>query len=304
MLDVGIVSMLGTALMLAASTVLSVTGIGHVAPPPILDSERTSISAPAVALLALIIAAAFQLFGRIRRQTSQLHTETSRAREAAERAHAAAEREGNAAAIAGTLMVVIDAVSRLTRLDEVLNTVVEVLPRVLDIDYCGVLSWDDMRSRYEGSAIAGVDSTMKEAFLRVSLTPEEAPDLEWVRRLEQCALVPSLPQTPLDPDAVPTMLLAPLHSSGRFFGVLLFARRSSSTTFTERDFTITDGVAAQIAVALERTRSSRTAAAWCRRSTAPGSASSHRRERRVVYVNPSFLRTLGFSERRSSGATP
>lgn len=296
-LDVGILSMLGTVLILAGSSLATYTGLtGPVRPIGIETEEQINIGTR-VALLTLLVVAAFQLLGRIRRQTVDLRTETSRARDAAERAHAAAERESNAAAIAGTMMVVSDAVSRLTRLDDVLHTVVEVLPQVLDIDYCGVLSWDAMRSLYKGSAIAGVDDSMKEAFLKVSLSPEAAPDLEWVHRLEQCVLVPSLPQTPLGPDAVPSMLLAPLHSSGRFFGVLLFARRSSSSSFTERDITVADGVAAQVAIALERTQLIEDGRRMVQALDSTGECVVITDESaNVVYVNPSFLLTLGYSE--------
>lgn len=296
-LDTGIVSMLGTIFVLAVSTLLAAAEFTKVTEPSNEQLiEKIHLVTP-VALLVLLIAGAFRMYGRLRRQTQQLRSESARAHAAAERAHAAAERESNAAAIAGTLMVVSDAVSRLTRLDEVLNTVVDVLPRVLDIDYCGVISWDQMRGRYRGSAIAGVDDSMRDAFLRLDLTPEQAKDdLEWVRSLEQCALVPSLPLS-LGGETVPSMLLAPLHSSGRFFGVLLFARRDNSSSFTERDITVADGVAAQVAIALERTLLIEDGRRMVQALDSTGECvvitdgSSN-----VVYVNPSFLQTLGFPE--------
>jgi PAS domain S-box-containing protein len=298
-LDVGIISMVATVLLLAVSSVLSLTGMWHVSPPAFLDVDESFHVGTRLALLALLIVGAFQLFGRIRGQGTQLRAETERARAAADRAEAAAEREGNSAAIAGAMMVVSDAVSRVIRLDEVLKTVVEVLPRVLDIDYCGVFSWDELRSRYQGSAIAGVDDSTRDGFLRVTLTPEQAKgDLEWVRHLAQCAVVPALPLAPLGADtSMPSLLLAPLHSSGHFFGVLFFARRHSSASFTERDITVADGVAAQVAVALERTVLIEDARRMVQALDSTGECVVITDElANVVYVNPSFLRTLGFGE--------
>ncbi len=205
------------------------------------------------------------------------------------------DREAGSAVVANALLTVSEAVSRLTRLDEILERVVEIAPRSLDVDYCGIALWEEDTGRYTGKVAAGVGPTIDPRFAGLELAPEEVPDFEWVRRLGHCAVVPAaetLHSAALD---VPAVLISPLRSGEQFFGVMEFARRGGRPAFTQRDFSIADGIARQTAVALERARlvedSRRLVLAV--QSTEESVLITDAR-RRIVFANQAFLRMFGY----------
>jgi len=241
-----------------------------------------------VCVLGTTLLGAVWLLNQVAEKERAVGAEAKRAKEAAEREHAAAS-------VAGALLGVSEAVSRLTSLDEILNKVVDLAPRVLTVDYCGILLWSDDNAVYRGAAVSGVEPALAAQFTALRLAPVEAPDLEWVRRLGYCAVI-----APRGPAAVtmdhPTVLTAPLLSGGRFFGVLQFARRGGQSSFTQRDFAIADGIAGQTAVALERARLVEESLRLVRAVESTDEAVLITdRDRRVVFANPAFLQTFGYS---------
>jgi len=205
------------------------------------------------------------------------------------------DKAGAPVAVANALLIVSEAVSRLTRLDEILETVVEIAPRSLAVDYCGIALWAEDSGTYVGAVAAGAGPTIDRRFAGVQVGPDEAPDFEWVRRLGQCAVVPAseIPGAPAT--EVPDVLIAPLISGQRFYGVIQFARRGAGQSFTQRDFTIADGVARQTAVALERARLVEESHRLVRALESTGEAVLITDARgRVIFVNPAFQQTFGY----------
>jgi PAS domain S-box-containing protein len=212
------------------------------------------------------------------------------------------EREGVPLGVANALLAVSEAVSRLTHLDEILETVVEVAPRTLAVDYCGIALWAEDTRTYVGAVAAGAGPTIDHRFAGLRVTPEEAPDFEWVRRLGHCAVVPAsvIPGAPSA--TVPDMLIAPLVSGQRFYGVIQFARRGVAPPFTQRDLTIADGIARQTAVALERARLVEESRRLVRALESTGEAVLITDARgRVIFVNPAFRQTFGFRDEEILG---
>ncbi len=174
-----------------------------------------------------------------------------RSQQAAQRSRRAAEREHGSASVAGALLSVSEAISRLTSLDHVLDTVVEIAPRVLQVDSCGVFLWDEERSLYHAAAASGLDAAAYKDWLGCDLSPTEVPDMEWVRHLGHCAVLGPREAARVGVPDAPAVLTAPLLSGGQFFGAVFFARRGGQS-FTQSDFRLADGVARQTAVAIER----------------------------------------------------
>jgi PAS domain S-box-containing protein len=242
-----------------------------------------------VAVLGVILIGAVWFFRQMADKERQVTAQTRRAREAADRAKAAA-------GVTSALLSVSEAVSRLTRLDEILIKVVDVAPRVLGVDYCGIFLWNEDTGMYRGAAVSGVEPEMARQLIQMRLTPEEVPDLEWVRRLGHCAVIAPRGLERLGAPEATTLLTAPLVSGGRFYGVLQFARRGGKTGFTQRDITIADGVAGQTAVALERGRLAEESRRLVRAVESTGEAILITdRHRRIVFANPAFLATFGYS---------
>ncbi len=242
-----------------------------------------------LSVLGIILIGATWLFNEIAEKEKQVGTESRRAREAARREHAAAS-------VAGALLAVSEAVSRLTSLDDILNKVVDVAPRVLGVHYCGIFLWNEESGTYRGAAVSGVEAGLTQQLTSAQLVPAEVPDLEWVRRLGHCAVIAPQGITRLSVPDAPALLTAPLLSGRQFFGVLQFGRHGGHNSFTQRDLTIADGIASQTAVALERARLVEASRRLVRavESTDQAVAITDR-QHRVVFANQAFLHLFGYT---------
>jgi PAS domain S-box-containing protein len=206
-----------------------------------------------------------------------------------------AERVATPAAVANALLTVSEAVSSLTRLDDILETVTEVAPRSIEMDYCGIALWTQESGKYVRAVAAGAHGDQTQTATGLQISPEQVPDFEWVRRLGHCVVVPVAESLQVAPVDVPAVLIAPLSSGEQFFGVMEFARRNPSRTFTQRDMTIADGIARQTAVAIERARLVEESRRLVRavESTEEAVIITDPR-RRILFANPAFMRTLGY----------
>lgn len=200
-----------------------------------------------------------------------------------------AERDAGPAAVANALLTASELVSSLTRLDEILEAVADIAPRSIDMDYVGIVLWEDgtyVQAVASGSGVA-VPAGRR-------LSPDEVRDLEWVRRLGHCVVVPAAEGDEGPDGGARVVLLAPLSSGLHFFGVLEIARRDSSRGFTQRDMAIADGIARQTAAAIERARLLEESTRLVRAVESTDDAVLITdAARRVVFVNEAFLRMLG-----------
>lgn len=205
------------------------------------------------------------------------------------------ERDGAQAAVANALLMVSEAVSSLTRLSEILDTVVQVARRSIEMDYCGIALWTQESGKYVRVVVSGAHEDGSQVATGLQLSPEQVPDFEWVRRLGHCAVVPVAESLQIAPVDVPAVLIAPLSSGPQFFGVMEFARRNPSKTFTQRDMRIADGIARQTAVAIERARLVEESRRLVRavESTEEAVLITDAR-RRIIFANTAFMRTLGY----------
>ncbi len=276
-------SFAATGLMLAGVVVAGRTDLPVVrlyAVPPVIVYRAIR-----VALFALVVMVPLAITW-LRRVTELGSMQEARQRSA---------RDGVSDAVASALLTVSDTISRLTRLDEILEKVVEIAPRSLGVDYCAITLWAEENGLYTGAIAAGSGSTLDRRLTGLQMRPEEVPDFEWVRRLGHCAVVPATEGPHSVGLDVPTLLIAPLLSGDRFYGVMQFARRRpAGTAFTQRDMTIADGVARQTAVALERARlvdESRRLVRALESTTEAVLITDV--QRRVIFANAAFLRMFG-----------
>jgi PAS domain S-box-containing protein len=208
------------------------------------------------------------------------------------------ERDASPAAVANALLTVSEAVNSLTRLDEILETVVQVAPRSIEMDHCGIALWTPESGTYVRTVSStGRPGSEGQASMAtgMQIDPEQVPDFEWVRRLGHCAVVPVAESLQVAPVDVPAVLIAPLASGRHFFGVMEFARRNPSRGFTQRDMTIADGIARQTAVAIERARLVEESRRLVRavESTEEAVLITDA-QRRVIFANVAFMRMLGY----------
>jgi PAS domain S-box-containing protein len=295
--ECGVVSIFVGAAILAVASTVRAFGIWASVPISVLapEVERRINDLVRVAVLAIACGGAVHLLRQASRRETQMRLEMLRTREAAERQRAAAN-------VTGALLAVSEAVSRLTRLDDILAKVVEVVPQVLSADYCSLFFWREDSGVYAGAAATGLEPESASRFKSMRLRPEEVPDLEWVRRLGHCAMVSPGSWHPFGVPEVPTLLIAPLVSGGSFFGVMQLARRRGARPFTQGDLQLADGVAGQTAVALERARLEENSRRLVRAVESTGEAVLITdARRRVRFVNSAFLRTFGYTREELIG---
>jgi PAS domain S-box-containing protein len=293
----GVLSMLVGAASAALGVAAHLLGVWVIVPLAVLPPAVASSIDLLVRGLVLVTASAGAMYfvRHSRRKEDQIGREIARAREAAERQRAAAS-------VASALLAVSDAISRLTRLDDILAKVVEIVPGVLSVDYCSLFLWRADDGVYVGAAAAGLERDIADRFTAMRLRPEEAPDLEWVRYLGHCAMVSPGPTQALGVPAVPTVLIAPLLSGGQFFGVMQLARRRGGGPFTQGDLQLADGVARQTGVALERARLVEESRRLVRAVESTGEAVLITDARqRIRFVNNAFLRTFGYEREELIG---
>jgi PAS domain S-box-containing protein len=242
-----------------------------------------------VTVLGTILVSAPWLLRLVANKEKQLSAEAARARTAAAREHAAHN-------VARALLAVSEVVSRLTQLDDILNKLVELLPRVLAVDYCGIFLWSEEHATYRGAAVSGVESSMARQLTSIRLGPKDVPDFEWVRQLGHSAVVSPRGIARLGVPEAPALLMAPLISGGHFYGVLHFGRRGGQNSFTQNDITIADGVASQAAVALERARLVEESRRLVRAVESTGEAVLMTdRHHRIVFVNQAVVDMFGYA---------
>ena len=281
------------ALVLLAPTIAVDSVLPITVLPPDIERRVTVLVRALVLVIACGGAAHFLL--KASSKEAQVRQEMARAREFA-------DRQRTSASVTGALLAVSEAVSRLTRLDDILDKVVEVVPRVLSVDYCSLFLWREDSGVYAGAAAAGLEQDIANQFKAMRLRPDEVPDLEWVRHLGHCAMVSSGTRPAPGAPPVPTVLIAPLLSGGHFFGVMQLARRGGGAAFTQGDLKLADGVAGQTAVALERARLVEESRRLVRAVESTGEAVLLTdAQRRIRFVNPAFLRTFGYAREELIG---
>ncbi len=212
------------------------------------------------------------------------------------RTRAAEKLADTHSAVAGALLRVSETISRLTEIDEILETVVEIAPKSVGVDYCGILLWDEETATYNGAVASGAGPNLGQNFSSMVLQPDDMPDFEWVRRLGHCVVVSAADTDSAHVSSleVPSMLIAPLLSGHRFYGVMEFARRRGPTGFTQRDLSIADGIARQTAVALQRASLISESQRLVRAVESSGDGILITDQRgRVAFANEALVRMLG-----------
>ncbi len=172
--------------------------------------------------------------------------------------------------VTAVLLQVAQAVVTLNNLDDILDTIVHLMPILVGIDACIVYTWDQNRKLFLPSkAFSGIREEERELLLR-SYGPGEFELLDHVREhdtfilcpLSDTDLSPSLwPELPcLPPGSMPTPAMSalgswlmgvPLTVKGVTYGVLLAKENSQQPGFRNKRLEIINGVAQEVALAIQ-----------------------------------------------------
>ena len=155
------------------------------------------------------------------------------------------------------LLGVTEMVGGLTDQDELLASIVRVTPGLVRVDRCAILSYDAAAREFRtiSSFVAGAQRT---AFDGLRIQEAEIPRLAqrligmrlpaFVKASSGEAGLPPNLQTRL---ALKSALIVPLAARGRFLGVLWLDDTRSPHLFTSIEINIAQGVAAEVAIALD-----------------------------------------------------
>ncbi len=159
--------------------------------------------------------------------------------------------------ILAALIGVAEMVGGLTDTDELLASIVRVMPGLVRVDRCAILSYDPSVREFRtiSSFVPGGHTT---AFDGLTIAEAEVPRL--AQRLISLRL-PALLKAPSRETALPPLLqkrlglrsalVVPLAARGRFLGILWLDDTRSPHLFTSKEINIVQGVAAQVAIALD-----------------------------------------------------
>jgi sigma-B regulation protein RsbU (phosphoserine phosphatase) len=179
------------------------------------------------------------------------------------RLYDAAQEQAYASA---ALLQAAQAVVSLNDLDEILATLVRLLPILLGIERCALYLWDDLSRHYLPAHSYGLEPEIARELFSQPLPEGRFPFLDEVRQSGQrrIATLPREAQawlkiappwyeenSPVLREKAPLLFGFPLSIKQDFFGVLVAEEQAGSLRFRRRRFEILNGIAQQAALAIQ-----------------------------------------------------
>lgn len=174
------------------------------------------------------------------------------------------QRAQEQAYISTVLLQVAEATQSLVTLEEVLDTVVRLMPMLVGIERCALFLWDESDELFVSAAVCGIREEQQATFDRVKIAPRDVPAFNQLRIVKEPLFVesagdeiPSPLPSPLESFKSP--LLLPLLAHGEVLGAMLVDYQTDQDvrepqTLREERMAIMRGIAYQAAAAAENAR--------------------------------------------------
>jgi len=168
--------------------------------------------------------------------------------------------------ISTVMLQAAEATQSLTTLEQVLETVVRMVPMLVGVERCALLLWDEAEEAFLPAAAHGLDAAQREAFNRWRVEPEQVLAFDQLRlskaplTIHDASSDPRLSGVNLSAFGFGAVLFLPLLAHGEVVGVLLAddpPRRSPSGVvgaLSDERLAILQGIAHQAAATVESTR--------------------------------------------------
>lgn len=159
--------------------------------------------------------------------------------------------------IQSALLQVSHAISSLTNLDELLQTVAQITHRLVGCDHCFIASWDERHAAFVLRAQSGLDPTLSSALAQVRLNPGDLAFVDQATESQEPILLtrqdihgtmPGWTQDVLGPE---NSLIVPLVIQERVVGLIVAAYTREGHPPGEREIRLVTGIARQAAIAIE-----------------------------------------------------
>jgi len=174
------------------------------------------------------------------------------------------QRAQEQAYISTVLLQVAEATQSLVTLEDVLDTVVRLMPMLVGIERCALFLWDESDELFASAAVCGVREEQQPAFDRVQIAPGDVPAFNRLRIVKEPIFVEGAGDETSSPlpsplESFESPLLLPLLAHGEVLGAMLVDYRTDQDvrepqTLREERMAIMRGIAYQAAAAAENAR--------------------------------------------------
>ena len=170
------------------------------------------------------------------------------------------------ARISTVMLQVAKATQSLTTLEQVIETVVHLVPMLVDMDRCAILLWDELAAAFVPGAAYGLSPAQRATFDHWHVAPGDEPAFDGLRLnkspifIYDVATDPRLSSLTIWALGFESLLLLPLLAQGEVLGVMLIDYQSNwwfefgtVETLHDERLGIIQGIALQTAAAVENT---------------------------------------------------
>jgi GAF domain-containing protein len=166
-------------------------------------------------------------------------------------------RQREEAQIQAALLQVSRAISSLSNLDQLLQTVAEITHRLVGCDHCLLAAWDEREMAFVPRAHSGLDPMLANRLTQINLTPNELPFIAQATEDQIPILLgrdgksSDMPKWMRGLLGVESSLIVPLVIQERVVGLIAAAFARESTSPGESEIALVTGIARQAAIAIE-----------------------------------------------------
>jgi sigma-B regulation protein RsbU (phosphoserine phosphatase) len=166
--------------------------------------------------------------------------------------------------ISTVLLQVAEATQSLTTLDQILETVVRLLPMLVGVGRCALLlssrdgaNWSEPTETFVPAIAYGFSPSQKAFFDKWHVVPGEVPAFDHLRVLRSPMVIQDGAHDPRIPEAVASALglgalvILPLLARGKVLGVMLVDYEDAPPAFDDERLALLRGIAHQTAAAIE-----------------------------------------------------
>ncbi len=162
------------------------------------------------------------------------------------------------ARVNSALLHVAKVIGTILNPDEVLRKIVEIVPRVSDIDRCGILLWDEKQNAFLPAQVWGIEKSLMLDFYQLKFQPG-IPLIDLLLNGEIVVVDNAMENAILPKDLAKTfgsksMIVIPIVSRDKVIGVIGVDRVGTSRPFKEREKVFLQGISHQLAIAIDNAR--------------------------------------------------
>lgn len=155
------------------------------------------------------------------------------------------------------LLILTERLNPLVQMEDILRTVVDLAPELLEMDAAALFLWQEAERSYIGQASAGLAPALATLLDGQRLARGDFPLLAEAERRREIVLVPHADDSPLVPPPIAALVgpvglrALPLAAQGSYVGVLVLAERAGLRKLSSRREALLAGLGRQASAAIQ-----------------------------------------------------